>query len=52
MKTAKQIIFVFLLVCIAGFLTIIFNKNYTISSNLISNANWYAVITCPQETEK
>jgi len=52
MKTAKQMIVIFLLICLAGFLTITFNQNYTISANLISNANWYAVITCSQEAEK
>ncbi|MEA2081776.1 MAG: hypothetical protein U9O97_03450 [Elusimicrobiota bacterium] len=32
---------ILLLIGVIGFVTLIFDKSYTVESNLMSNANWY-----------
>jgi len=40
-KSAKQLLMTLLFIGIIGFLTLVFNKGYTVEANLMSNANWY-----------
>jgi len=49
MKSAKQLIVLFLLIAAVGFLTLRFKKEYSIKNNELSNRNWYAVINCDKQ---
>jgi len=43
MRAPKQLILIFFLIAITGFLTLLFKKDYSTENNLLSNLNWYAV---------
>ncbi len=49
MKSAKQLIVLFFLIAIAGFLTLRLKKDYSIRNNKLSNRNWYAVLNCDKQ---